>query len=264
MAVSSPAESEAEVLRTLADLDRALASVSEPAMRARRVQEALAERLPSDAYELVSAILTRHADGGTTFDLLRDALYQVLRTPPREEAWALPERLVLALQQAAERTGDSPLLRALQSVAPARIAADKACESALPRELADVPLGRRRSLARGRDKRLLEELARDSDATVIQNLLQNPQLCEADVVRMAALRPVAATTLVEIHATPRWSSRAAVRVALARNPYCPVQVAVHVVGGLPRAELCDMIDDSGLQPDVRDEARAELERRGGS
>ena len=264
MTESSPAEAEAEVLRTLALLDRALASVPEPAMRARRVQEALAERLPSDAYAVVSAILTRPADGGTTFDLLRDALYQVLRTPPREEAWALPERLVLALYQAAERTGDSLLLRALQSVAPSRVARDTECEKVFSRELAEVPLGRRRSLARGRDKRLLDELARDSDATVIQNLLQNPQLCEADVVRMAALRPVAATTLVEIHASPRWSSRAAVREALARNPYCPVQIAVHVVGGLPRAELREMIDDSGLQPDVRAEAQAELERRGGS
>jgi len=109
--------------------------------------------------------------------------------------------------------------------------------------------------------RLLEELARDSDATVIANLLMNPRISEDDVARMAALRPVASGTLIEIDRSPRWSPRPRIRAALARNPYCPVDVALKALGTLPLAELREMSTDTGLHSELREQVAQELARR---
>jgi len=130
-------------------------------------------------------------------------------------------------------------------------------------DLRDVPLGRRRSLARGRDPLLLEKLARDPDPVVIANLLANPRTREDDVVRIAALRPVAAGTLLEIARSARWARQPRVRSALAQNPACPVELALRQLQALARAELLAIERAPGLDPLLRDHARHELERRSG-
>lgn len=129
-------------------------------------------------------------------------------------------------------------------------------------DLREVPLGRRRSLARGRDPLLLEKLARDPDPVVIRNVLANPRTREDDAVRIAALRPVSPGTLLEIARSARWGRQPRVRSALAQNPDCPVELALRQLQALARADLLAIANAPALDPLLRAHARHELERRG--
>ena len=84
---------------------------------------------------------------------------------------------------------------------------------------------------------------------------------EAEVVRLAAARPVAASSLCEIQRSPRWARRPLVRSALARNPYAPVDVALQQLHALPAQVLREIESDPSLHDAVREHARHELERR---
>ncbi len=249
----------APILEAVERLDQALAHVPEREMRAQLVLEALAERDPASAYALCAAILKRSAQGGSAFDVLRDTLYDLLLQPAGTEHQQLDYEHRSAIYAEAREARDEEVMRALRTFSASReVSAD---ERTVPRKLADIPLGRRRSLARASDAALLEQLARDPDPIVITNLLLNPRLREEDVLRMAALRPVAETTLIEIHKSPRWAPRPRVRIALARNPYCPVDIAVKVLTSIPKADLREIRQDTRLHAEVRGQAEAELERR---
>ena len=103
--------------------------------------------------------------------------------------------------------------RLLRSAAAAAEMRDPA--AALPREVAEIPLGMRRSLARGDDPNLLDRLLLDPDPVVIDHLLENPRITEDDVVRIAARRPIPASTLERIHASRRFATRPRVLFAMA-------------------------------------------------
>jgi len=161
----------------------------------------------------------------------------------------------------AAAASDEAVLRTLRSQHPQESL--ERPESRLPRELADIPLGRRRSLAKEGSGPLLDGLARDPDPLVIRHLLTNPRLREEDVVRIAALRPVVASTLAEIERCARWSQRPRVRAALARNPYCPPALALKLSRGLPTRDLREMCVDPDLHPETLRQARVELALREG-
>ena len=96
---------------------------------------------------------------------------------------------------------------------------------------------------------------------VIRNLLCNSKLVEADVVRIAALRPVALATLVEVARSERWTTRPRVRAALARNPYTPAHLAIKMVSSLSLGDLRAMTGDPDLHPETMRHVEAELVRR---
>jgi hypothetical protein len=68
---------------------------------------------------------------------------------------------------------------------------------------------------------MLELTAQDPDRRVLDHWLANPRVTEADVVRLAASRPVATPALEAIYESDRGSVRASVRVALAYKPLQP-------------------------------------------
>ncbi|MBW2274622.1 MAG: hypothetical protein JRG96_15250, partial [Deltaproteobacteria bacterium] len=239
-------------------LDLRLAHVLEPEMRRRLVLEAL-HALPSDeARQFIRAVHDRRPARTPGSDHLRDILLELLLGSGVQGAEPLPYELRRSLYEAAALAEDEVLMELLRSHGGAGGPEDDALR--LPRELEELPLGLRRSLAKGGDPLRLEQLARDSDALVIRNLLRNSRLCEEDVVRIAALRPVAVTTLVEIVASPRWSSRTRVRVALVRNPQCPPELGVKLLGCIPLASLHEMRRDPDLPERVHRHLEREIER----
>jgi hypothetical protein len=258
---TTPEPTSASALATsasaLADLDRKLGAVPDAAMRLALVHEWAEAQPPGRLFEVLSAVLQRRPPGESSFDPLREALHGVLleHTSLRLSSAARCALYALALDAA-----DTEICRLLRPANPARSCDDPA--SGLTRDLAELPLGRRRSLARGSDRALLLKLARDPDPVVIDHLLRNPLTREADVLRMAALRPVAAEALAAIHASARWSACPAVRLALARNPYTPVEIALKMLNGVPVGELREIATDAALHPDVRAQAKRELARRG--
>lgn len=240
----------------LADLERKIAHVAEPAMRTTLVLEMLRALAPEEVYALLARVLGRPpaSGGGTEFDRLRDVVHGAVLEGVADGSLSYElRRDVYALAVEAD---DETVARVLRTMPPAQQGAAR-----LDPELAEIPLGRRRSLARGGDPLLLEKLARDPDPVVIRHILANPRTRERDVVRMAALRPVAGATLTEIARSSRWSGRLHVRTALARNPCAPVELALRLATGLPTPTLREMRRDPDLHPELVRHVEAEIERR---
>jgi hypothetical protein len=172
---------------------------------------------------------------------------------------SLPYELLEALYTAAVERGDDLLMRLLRTPTSQESMQDPA--TALPRAVGEIPLGVRRSLAKGTEKPTLEKLLLDPDVLVIRHLLENPRITEDDVIRIAARRPIPGSTLNEIARSRRWISRSRVRVSLARNPYCPTDVALRVLGSLPLRELRELRGDATLHDEIRRHADDELARR---
>lgn len=227
-------------------------------MRRRIVCEALMEA-GADATCAVLAEVERRPPGAehTVRDRLREAVRDVLLGTDSD--CAIPYELHRDVYASARRSDDTDVMGILRSL-PVREELEVA---QLPHELSEIPLGRRRSLALGDDSQQLELLARDLDPVVIRHLLRNPRTRESDVIHIAARRPVAPSTLEEIFRNERWSQRPRVRVALARNPYCPTAIAMRLIAALPLPELREMRSDPGLHEETHASVERELARRRG-
>ncbi|MBK9037026.1 MAG: hypothetical protein IPL61_38215 [Myxococcales bacterium] len=126
-----------------------------------------------------------------------------------------------------------------------------------------LTLGERKALARRPRGDALTELLRDPHPDVVAILLDNPQLTEPEVVRVAATRPAVPAALVLVAEHRRWSTRAGVRRALALNPHTPVHVALRLVVTLAPADWAAIVASSELTDAVRASARELLGRRRG-
>ena len=80
-------------------------------------------------------------------------------------------------------------------------------------------------------------------------------------MRIAARRPIPASTLVLIRRSGRVGPRLRVRIAVARNPYCPTDLAIEVVATLGLSALREIERDATLHEEVRRHARDEIARR---
>ncbi len=112
-----------------------------------------------------------------------------------------------------------------------------------------VALGERKSLARGRNRELLQRLLRDPSAPVIAIALANPALTEADAVLVGSRRPCPADVLAAVFWSSKWVVRPQIQSALAQNPYSPINLALCAALQLPaRAQReiarCSSIDTS--------------------
>jgi hypothetical protein len=123
-------------------------------------------------------------------------------------------------------------------------------------------LGMLKTKARtARDPDALARIALASNPSVVRNLLVNPRLTEASVVRLAARRPARSEPLVEVWRS-RWGTRHSVRRALVFNPYLPPEVGVKVVPLLLRTDWEEIAGDGALHPSVRAEAKLLLAAEG--
>jgi hypothetical protein len=238
-------------------LDRTLRALPEAAMRRERLLERLEEVGSLRAYEMVAAVMRR--PGGAAPDLphLREVLQDVLREGGAGRPLA-PEICEGVLAEA-EARGDAFVTRLFREAPPEEWMLEPG--AALPRAMAEIPLGVRRALARELDLDLLERLLLDADPIVIEHLLQNPRLTEKQVVRIAARRPVPETTLELVSRSRRFGQRPAVRTALARNPYLPTRLAIQLLGTLPLAVVREIACDATLHLETRRHAGEELARR---
>lgn len=96
---------------------------------------------------------------------------------------------------------------------------------------------------------------------VIRELLLNPRLTEALVVRVAARRPVRPEVLVEIFASPRWGVRMAVRRAIALNPCAPAELAARLLPHLATEDLRAIAGDGQLKASLCATARHIIRQR---
>ena len=120
--------------------------------------------------------------------------------------------------------------------------------------LRDVPLGRRKSLARSHDRDVLSRLVMDPAIDVVEILLDNPMLVEVDVVRVVARRPNLPDLLSLVAAHPKWSLRILVQEAIVNNPYSATSLSAAFVPFLNRTQLLEIESDGRLHRAVREVA----------
>jgi len=130
--------------------------------------------------------------------------------------------------------------------------------------LPDESLGWRKKCARGQNRLKLDRLLFDRNPSVVRLLLDNPRIVERDVVKIAAMRPANPLCLHEVFASRRWLQRYHVKVALACNPYTPVDIALACVPQLMLPRLRYLEGNGKIHPAIREAAREILTARGHS
>lgn len=222
---------------------RRLCALEEGMVRARAAARALSGVPAARAVELVAA-LARLENGEARAALA--AVGQALASPEPD----LPYGPLAELYAEAASRGIAEVTSLLVSPAPLRAWVPPR-DKADPR-LSALTLGHKKALARAnRDPDLLARLAAEGDPVVVRELLRNPKLTEAFVVRIAARRPCRPETLRCIFEDRRWRTRPAVALALARNPWVEPAVAVKVLPVVGTPELADVGRDGAVHPLVR-------------
>ena len=241
----------------LLEMERRVRAVAGHAMRRERLLGLLERLEPDRSYAVLEALLERPGAPRPHFHDLRLVLQDVLRAGGATRP--LPAELCGAWRERARAAGDAFLERLLGATGAAEVMEDPG--SALPRDVAELPLGVRRSLARGMEMRVLEKLLLDPDPIVLDHLLRNPRLTEEHAVRIAARRPISEPALRAVADSARFGVRPRVRVAIARNPYCPTDLALRLLGTLPLPVLREMRADGALDARVLAQVRDEIARR---
>jgi hypothetical protein len=242
-----------------ATLCRRLAGIADPEQRARSLGSRLAAHDPA----LIAATLAEIIEAADRREPGAEELVKAMITPGLRIAWE--ERLAIQVVAHARGAGRYDLAGMFLDLPPMdeRLAP---APPPLPKALAKVPLGVRRSLARRSDIGMIERLLGDPDPAVVANLLNNPRVTEVEVVHMAARSPVREEVLTAIARHPRWGVRRRVRVALAHNPGTPTGVALALLHLLLEQELREIAADARLSEVVASRAGhlvAERRRLGG-
>jgi len=133
-------------------------------------------------------------------------------------------------------------------------------EASLKELLRDMRTGDRVGLAKVATPSVLPGLLADSEARVVEGALINSRLREEDLVvalRQADVRPA---LMHAVAASPRWSDRYQVRLALVLQPRTPLGIALAQVSSLVRRDLVRVAESPGLPPLVQAAAGEVLER----
>jgi hypothetical protein len=249
-----PAAPPPDPTRIAERLCRRLAVVSDQEQRARALGRLLADHDP----EVIAAVLAEVIDAADRRLRGADLLVKAMISPGLRFVW--DERIARQVTAYARRDGRYDLAAMFLDLPPI----DPRLEPSpppLPRAMAKVPLGVRRSLARRNDIGVIERLLGDPDPAVIANLLNNPRITELEVVRMAARSPVREEVLAAIARHPRWGIRHRVRVTLAHNPGTPTGITLGLLHLLLDQELQALAQDGRLSQVVTSRAEALLAGR---
>ena len=243
-----------------------------PAATRRRFQHLLAIRDRGIRTRLLSEQLA-HSDAHFVFALLSGLIDLSLRRDPRgrellidlTNARPLADTLGYA---ATRRIYELAHKRGRPDIARLFLSAEVLNPRSVSRQflatgnkhMGDVSLGWRKKLARGTDRMKLDQLLFDRNPEVIRILLDNPRIIERDVVRIAAMRPANPENLVAVFQNRKWVARYHVKVALACNPWSPVDVALACLPHLMAQDLRYAAENEKLAGEIRETA-ADLQRR---
>jgi len=144
------------------------------------------------------------------------------------------------------------VVRMMSRIPPWRIPGTN--EELEDKELKEKTLGERKSLARTRDRDLINRLVHDQNPTVAYIFLQNPILTVKEVVKMSSKRPTNPQVLSQVYKNLKWISYYPVKKALVNNPYCPTQLALSLMHYLLEQDLEDIADNEVLHPRIQEAA----------
>ncbi len=207
---------------------------------------------PTDSTELLQSLIRLAREGWEPATAVLPAFTRALELEAQQIPYASALRRVAALQDMEE------VEDLFAEGAPAKefhLDAARRADSKLFTQSLGF-LKQQARLTRNPDE--LAKLAVASEPTVVRNVLINPRMTEAIVVRIAARRPARPEPLVEIWHSAKWSVRPAVRRALAFNPYLPPEVGAKIVPLLATADIRELARDTMVHHALREQAQALL------
>jgi len=191
----------------------------------------------------------------------RELPSSVIEAVARHERWdgRHPIRAAIVLHTKTPRTLSLRLLSLLLWRDQLRVATDvrlhmplrAAAESRLRERLPELELGEKISLARTAPPGLVSVLAADESHRVIEALLSNPRLLEADVMAIVRREKTPAEVLRVLAASERWSIRPAIRIGILCHRHTPVHSALKLLSRLSAPEIKKLLADKPLPPVVR-------------
>lgn len=233
-----------------------LRGFADPRKAGRYLGRYLAPLLPGAVVSLLQALL----DGVDEKIAGSEIALTAMLTPEMRAPWS--ERLSLQVQALARIEGRFDLA-ALMMEMPATDDRFDLPRRQLPKDLKDIPLGRRKAMAWGSDIFLMGRLLSDPDAAVIRNLLDNPRMTTQEIVGLAAQKEISGEFLEMIALHPRWCSQYRVRVAVVHNPATPLNIALAFLRLLMSPELEAVKRDGRLSGIVKGRAGEHLRKRKG-
>jgi hypothetical protein len=121
-------------------------------------------------------------------------------------------------------------------------------EAILKDQLADLRLGEKITLAKIATLPVLVPLLGDSDPKVVEAGLINPRLREEDVLTLVRADLPSRTLLEGIVASPKWSERYGLRLAIAVHPRAPLALALGQLTALTPRDLARIASTAELSP----------------
>ena len=137
----------------------------------------------------------------------------------------------------------------------------RAAETLLKKQIEEMALGEKVALARIAGNGVVPALCADLHPDVIAALLVNPRVTEDEVVTVCAEERASPAALSVVGASPRWSVRHPVRMALLRNPATPARISLEFLESLAGADLREIIALPSTPRLVRATARQLLKSR---
>jgi hypothetical protein len=227
-------------------LARAVGSLADQGLRVSYVRHTLLARRPEQVADLFTVAMSRTEGRQPVHALLLQAI-----------SLALADEACDGLREAVGAVLDA---RQQPSLALA-LRREQVAEDAETQRIPDfgrgrtLTLGERKSLARRNDRELIARCLRDPHPHVVRILLGNPVLTETDVVRLCARRPVSTEALREVFRSPRWMVRYPIKVALALNPYTPLDIALQLAPHLRAQDLRRLVSSEELHDELREACR---------
>lgn len=244
-----------KVRRIAEKLGKELLGLSEKAMRQAVFSERLAGVKPEVAAELLSFL---SASASIKKSPYLEILESCLDIDLLKSVLGL-EKMSRIYTIAREKSYDD-LVRLLMNPAP-RGKKHSKYDFVEGRDLMEISLGEKRSLAKGLSKDMLDRLLYDDDPLVIDNLLKNPRLTEHEILKTASRRPVKPDILKVVFESKKWISRYVIKRALVLNPCTPTGIALGLLHFMHQSDLKIIATSGTLHDDIRAGAKELLSKR---
>ena len=128
-------------------------------------------------------------------------------------------------------------------------------------KMAQLPLGQKITLARRSPARIAGSLLADGQPMVVKAALSNPNLTEAQVLRVLAKEKLAPVVVQSIAQHEKWSHVYNVRIALLRQPSTTLATVLAFLAELTVSDLRELAAPGVLPENLRHYLQAEIHRR---
>jgi hypothetical protein len=134
-------------------------------------------------------------------------------------------------------------------------------EDQLVAKLPQLPMGQKITLARRSPARVAGALLAEGRPPVVQAALANPNLTEAQVLRVLAREKLPPIVVQSIAQDPKWSHVYNVRIALIRQPATTLSAVLAFLPELTVSDLRELVAPGILPENLRHYLQAEIQRR---